>query len=47
MIQPVATLLNCTLWVAYGFMRERKDRPIVCTNLPGVLLRAVALATAI
>lgn len=46
-IQPLATMINCTLWVAYGFMREKRDWPIVLANAPGVLLGAIALATAL
>ncbi|RZM11765.1 MAG: hypothetical protein EOP68_02880 [Sphingomonas sp.] len=45
-IQPLATMVNCALWVAYGFLREKRDWPIVLANAPGVLLGAIALATA-
>lgn len=36
-IQPLATMVNCSLWVAYGFMREKRDWPIVFANAPGVI----------
>jgi uncharacterized protein with PQ loop repeat len=46
-IQPLATIVNCALWVAYGFLRQKRDWPIVLANAPGVILGAVALATAL
>ena len=33
-IQPLATMVNCALWVAYGFYAKR-DWPIVFANAPG------------
>ncbi|MBB6190179.1 uncharacterized protein with PQ loop repeat [Sphingobium wenxiniae] len=47
LIQPGATFMNCSLWVAYGFLREKKDWPIVIANGPGIVLGAVAFATAL
>ena len=46
-IQPLATIVNCALWVAYGFLREKRDWPIVLANAPGVILGGIALATAL
>jgi len=47
LIQPMATLVNCSLWVAYGFLREKRDWPIVIANAPGILLGATAFLTAL
>ena len=48
LIQALATMVNCSLWVAYGFLRRpRRDWPIVLANAPGVLLGAIAFATAL
>ncbi|WP_294357962.1 SemiSWEET family transporter [uncultured Sphingomonas sp.] len=48
LIQPLATMVNCSLWVAYGFLRRpRRDWPIVLANAPGVLLGAISFATAL
>ena len=44
---PIATICNCSLWLAYGFCRKKRDWPIVLANLPGVVLGAVTLATAL
>ena len=46
-IQPAATVANCTLWLAYGALRERRDWPIMLANAPGILLGAIALITAL
>ncbi|WP_294189473.1 SemiSWEET family transporter [uncultured Sphingomonas sp.] len=48
LIQPLATMVNCSLWVAYGFLRRpRRDWPIVLANAPGVLLGAISFVTAL
>ena len=48
LIQPLATMVNCSLWVAYGFLRRpQRDWPIVLANAPGVLLGAFSFATAL
>ncbi|MBW6523033.1 SWEET family sugar transporter [Sphingomonas sp. RHCKR47] len=48
LIQPLATMVNCSLWVAYGSLRRpRRDWPIVLANAPGVLLGAISFATAL
>lgn len=46
-LQPLAAIVNCSLWVAYGLLREERDWPIVFANAPGVLLGAITLATAL
>ena len=27
-LQPFATMINCSLWVAYGLLKEKRDLPI-------------------
>lgn len=44
---PIATMINCSSWVAYGILKERKDWPIVACNLPGIFLGLVTLITAL
>ncbi len=46
-VLPLAAVLNCSLWVAYGFLRPQRDWPLVLANAPGVLLGAVTVATAL
>ncbi len=46
-VQPLATAVNCSLWVAYGLFKRVRDWPIALANAPGVLLGAVTLVTAL
>lgn len=46
-LQPAATILNCTLWSAYGYLRPKRDWPIVAANSPGILFGLLALITAL
>ncbi len=46
-IQPLATVVNCSLWVAYGLMKRIRDWPVALANAPGVLLGAITFATAL
>ncbi|MGC4250639.1 MAG: SemiSWEET family transporter [Sphingobium sp.] len=47
LVQPAATFVNCSLWVSYGFLREKRDWPIVIANAPGIILGAIAFLTAL
>lgn len=46
-ILPVATMINCTLWTVYAAARERRDWPMIVANIPGIVLSAVSLVTAL
>ena len=46
-IQPLVAAINCTLWVAYGIWREKKDWPIVIANVPGIIFGGTAAVTAL
>lgn len=46
-IQPLATAINCTLWVAYGLLKEQKDYPVALANFPGVVLGLITFITAL
>lgn len=46
-ILPLATMLNCGLWMAYGALKPQRDWPLLVANLPGVILGAIALITAL
>ncbi|MWN32516.1 MULTISPECIES: SemiSWEET family transporter [unclassified Gilliamella] len=45
--QPLAAAINCTLWVCYGLLREKKDWPIAIANSPGVFFGLIAFFTAL
>ena len=46
-IQPFATAVNCTLWVAYGLLKQKRDWPVALANAPGVILGLATFATAL
>ena len=46
-VQPAATVLNCTLWTTYGLIKEKKDWAISVANFPGVVLGLITLITAL
>lgn len=46
-IQPLVAMVNCTVWVFYGFWRPKKDWPIVIANVPGVFFGGLAALTAL
>jgi uncharacterized protein with PQ loop repeat len=45
--QPLAAAINCSLWVCYGLLREKKDWPIAIANSPGVFFGLMAFFTAL
>ena len=46
-IQPFVAGINCTLWVLYGLLGEKRDWPIVIANSPGIIFRFTAAFTAL
>ncbi len=46
-VLPAATTINATLWFGYGFLRTRRDWPLMIANAPGIVLGAIAFATAL
>lgn len=46
-IQPLATAVNCTLWVVYGLTKPVRDWPVALANAPGVLLGVITFVTAL
>ena len=44
---PIATIFNCSFWVAYGFLLEKRSWPLIACNLPGIFLGAITAITAI
>lgn len=46
-ILPIATLVNCAAWSSYGFLKAKKDWPMIISNGFGVVLSTIAAITAI
>ncbi|WP_244153075.1 hypothetical protein [Rodentibacter genomosp. 1] len=39
--------MNCSLWVAYGLFKQKRDLPVALANTPGVILGLIAFFTAL
>lgn len=46
-LQPLVAGINCTLWVGYGFLKPKKDWPIIVANTPGIIFGFTAAFTAV
>lgn len=46
-ILPIVTIINCSFWVIYGLLLEKRSWPIIACNIPGILLGAITAITAI
>ena len=46
-LQPLVAAVNCTLWVAYGLFKEKRDWPLAIANTPGIIFGFVAAFTAL
>ena len=46
-ILPRAVVVNCAAWTTYGYLKARKDWPIICANGLGIVVAAVTAATAL
>lgn len=46
-ILPVITAINCTTWVVYGSLKDKKDWPLITCNVPGIILGVITAVTAI
>lgn len=45
--QPLAAFFNCTMWTLYGWLKPKKDWPIIVANIPGIILGAITFITSI
>ena len=44
-LQPFVASINCTLWVAYGLLKEKRDYPVILANIPGIFLGLITFIT--
>ena len=42
---PAGMVINCLSWVAYGFLKEKKDWPMCTANLFGAVIGFITWAT--
>nr|WP_298054876.1 SemiSWEET family transporter [uncultured Lachnoanaerobaculum sp.] len=45
-LQPLAAAINCSIWTAYGLLKEKRDYPVSAANFPGVVFGLIATITA-
>ena len=46
-LQPLAAAINCTIWVLYALLKNKKDYPLAAANAPGVIFGLIAAITAL
>ena len=46
-LQPLAASINCTIWVLYALLKDKKDYPLAAANAPGVIFGLIAAITAL
>ena len=46
LLQPLAAAVNCSIWTAYGLLKEKRDYPVSAANFPGVVFGLIATITA-
>lgn len=46
-IQSLVAGINCSLWVAYGILKNPRDLPLSIANFPGIIFGFVAFFTAL
>jgi len=44
---PIIATLNCLFWLMYGSLKKKKDWPIICCNIPGIIFGAITAITAL
>ena len=46
-LQPLAAAINCTIWVLYALLKDKKDYTLAAANAPGVIFGLIAAITAL
>ena len=46
-LQPMAAAINCTIWVLYAVLKDKKDYPLAAANMPGIICGLIAAITAL
>ena len=46
-LQPLAAAINCTIWVLYALLKDKKDYPLAAANAHGVIFGLIAAITAL
>ena len=46
-IQPLVAAINCTIWVLYAILREKKDWPLFIANFHGLIFGLITFFTSL
>lgn len=46
-IQPLAATINSIAWASYGYLKPKKDWPMIVCNVTGIVLSGVTFYTAL
>jgi len=46
-IQPLVAAINCTIWVLYAILREKKNWPLFIANFPGIIFGLITFFTSL
>lgn len=44
-IQPCVAMINASFWVGYGWLKPKKDWPVIISNIPGIVFGMVTFIT--
>ncbi len=46
-VQPLVAAINCTIWVLYAILGEKKDWPLFTANFPGIIFGLITFFTSL
>jgi hypothetical protein len=46
-VLPVAAMVNCVAWTTYGWLKEKRDWPLICSNGLGIVFAGLTAVTAV
>ena len=46
-VQPLVAAINCTIWVLYAVLGEKKDWPLFTANFPGIIFGLITFFTSL
>lgn len=46
-VQPLAAMINSVAWTCYGYLKTKKDWPMIICNVTGIVLGGITFYTAL
>ncbi|CAH0418398.1 hypothetical protein WGH24286_00816 [Periweissella ghanensis] len=44
-VQPLVAAINASLWTSYGWLKTKKDWPVIISNIPGIFFGIFTVIT--